>query len=125
MSLDITPVIPKGRQLIQSYGDGGFRVADVNYTGSILVFPERVIGWPVNKPEDITLDSLKDATDSEAEIMLIGCGPDFLPPPAGLREGLKALGAALEWMDTGAACRTSNILLAEDRAFAAALVAVE
>ncbi len=56
---------------------------------------------------------------------MLGCGARFAPPPKGLREGLKAQGVALEWMDTGAACRTFNVLLAEDRGAAAALIAVE
>ncbi|MBI1985608.1 MAG: Mth938-like domain-containing protein, partial [Rhodospirillales bacterium] len=43
----------------------------------------------------------------------------------GLREDLKQAGLVLEWMDTGAACRTFNVLLAEERACAAALIAVE
>ena len=52
-------------------------------------------------------------------------GPAFLPSPKGLRESLKDRGLVLEWMDTGAACRTFNVLLAEDRHCAAALIAVE
>ena len=76
---------------------------------------------------DITLNSLKDiATGSHVEILIIGCGPAFQAPPAALRDGLrKDWGVVLEWMDTGAACRTFNVLLAEDRACAAALIAVE
>ena len=59
------------------------------------------------------------------EILVVGCGAPFEPPPSGLREGLSEKGVVLEWMDTGAACRTFNVLLAEDRACAAALIAVE
>ncbi len=59
------------------------------------------------------------------EILLVGCGPCFLAEPAGLRAALREAGAVLEWMDTGAACRTFNVLLAEDRRAAAALIAVE
>ena len=59
------------------------------------------------------------------EILVVGCGALFEPPPSGLREGLSKKGVVLEWMDTGAACRTFNVLLAEDRACAAALIAVD
>ncbi|MCH7865350.1 MAG: Mth938-like domain-containing protein [Proteobacteria bacterium] len=125
--MDITPLVPAGRQLIQSYGGGRFRIAGQVHQGSVLVFPERTLPWPVTGIDGITLDSLADVTASgqAADILIIGCGPAFLPVPKGLREGLKAAAVALEWMDTGAACRTFNVLLAEDRACAAALIAVE
>ena len=64
-------------------------------------------------------------TTPEAGILVVGCGAAFEPPPSGLREGLSEKGVVLEWMDTGAACRTFNVLLAEDRACAAALIAVD
>lgn len=56
---------------------------------------------------------------------MLGCGARFMPPPSGLRDALRAMGVALEWMDTGAACRTFNVLLAEDRGAVGALIAVE
>jgi len=56
-------------------------------------------------------------------ILIVGCGPVFEAPPAGLREALAELDVVLEWMDTGAACRTFNVLLSEDRPCAAALIA--
>jgi len=48
-----------------------------------------------------------------------------LPVPSGLGEALRQQGMVLEWMDTGAACRTFNVLLGEDRRIAAALIAVD
>ena len=93
----------------------------------MLVFPERTRSWPVTGGEGITLVTLAEVTASgqAADILIIGCGPAFLPVPKGFREGLKAAAVALEWMDTSAACRTFNVLLAEDRACAAALIAVD
>ncbi len=124
--LDITPVVPAGRQLIQGYGAGKFRIAGQVHEGSVLVFAERTVAWPVGEAADITLESLAEAVGaSDVDILIIGCGAAFEPPPKGLREGLKEEGVALEWMDTGAACRTFNVLLAEDRAAAVALIAVE
>ena len=58
------------------------------------------------------------------ELLILGLGPRFLPVPAALRQALKDQGIALEAMDTGAACRTYNVLLAEDRRVAAALIAL-
>ncbi len=90
------------------------------------MFAERTVAWPVGEAADITLESLAEAVGaSDVDILIIGCGAAFEQPPKGLREGLKEEGVALEWMDTGAACRTFNVLLAEDRAAAVALIAVE
>ncbi len=125
--LDITPLVASGRQLIQGYGEGQFRVAGQVFSGSVLVFPERTLAWPVREPAQITLASLDAVTggDVPTEILLVGCGARFEPAPAGLARTLRAAGVALEWMDTGAACRTFNVLLGEDRRVAAALIAVE
>ena len=113
--------------MIQSYGAGRFRIAGKTHEGSVLVFADETRPWPVNEVGEITLQSLAPATtvDVLPEIMLIGCGNASGPPPRELREGLKAGGLVLEWMNTGAACRTFNVLLAEERSTVAALIAVD
>ncbi|MBT3306598.1 MAG: hypothetical protein HN377_08950 [Alphaproteobacteria bacterium] len=125
--MDITPNVPAGRQLIRSYGSGQFHIADTIHQGSVLVVPERTLSWPVSDVADITLDSLAPVAGEGlgVEILVLGCGPAFQAPPKRLRAALSDRGVALEWMDTGAACRTFNVLLAEERACAAALIAVE
>jgi len=125
--LDITPPLPEGSQLIQAYGNGTFRITGETHSGSVIVFPTRTVAWSVTAPDQITLESLSDVTASvEAnQILVVGCGPRALPPPAGLREGLKEAGVVLEWMDTGAACRTYNVLLIDDRVVSAALIAID
>ena len=45
MSLDISPLIPTGRQVIQSYKGGVFRVSQIDYAGPIIVFPDRTLVW--------------------------------------------------------------------------------
>lgn len=93
----------------------------------MLVFPDRSLAWDVESTANLTLQSLLPVTDvsEQAGILIIGCGPTFLAVPPGLREGLRQHRIVLEWMDTGAACRTYNVLLAEDRQLAAALIAVD
>ncbi|NQV99587.1 MAG: hypothetical protein HQ483_07805 [Rhodospirillales bacterium] len=127
MSLDITPVTAPGRQVIQRYGGGGFRIAGISFLSSVLVMAESSVAWPVTRPADITLESLQPlfADEFPVGIVLIGCGAKFTAPPKDLRAGLKAQGAVLEWMDTGAACRTLNVLLNEERQVMAALIAVD
>ncbi len=126
MSFNITPLVPKGRQVIESYGDNRFRIAGEVHEGSALVFSERFLSWPVTDPGDVSPENLAPVLTAEerVEILLVGCGPAFGPEPKGLRRALKDHGIVLEWMDTGAACRTFNVLLTEERPVAAALIAV-
>lgn len=125
---DVTPLVPSGAKLVQAYGDGGFKIAGERHAGSVVIFPRRVIGWSPTSPDAVTLVSLADVTQAEERvgILLIGCGRSFVAPPKGLRAELKQqAGVVLEWMDTGAACRTFNVLLGEGRDIAAALIAVD
>ena len=113
--------------MIDGYGNGGFTIAGNRHEGSMLVFPDRSLPWDAGKTDDISLEALTHVFEfsKEIEILIIGCGPTFEAVPAGIREGLKAHGVVLEWMDTGAACRTYNVLLAEGRRVAAALIATD
>jgi len=119
---DVTPLIPAGRQVVDSYGRNGFHVSGVAYEGAILVTAEATIAWRVASLGDVTPDSLSVLFDRGIEILLLGCGARMVPVPGALRAALKAQGMVIDAMDTGAACRTYNILLAEERRVAAALL---
>jgi uncharacterized protein len=121
--MDVTPLIPAGRQVIESYGTAGFRVSGTAHAGSILVFIDQTLVWPMAKIEDVTFDGFAPVVArGDIEILLLGCGRRMMPIPAELRRGLRARGIVLDAMDTGAACRTYNILLSEERRVAAALI---
>jgi len=123
--MDVTPAIPADRQVIDSYGDGGFHISGVAYTGSVIVFPAAVQDWPVARFADVDDAALEPLVAAdEVEILLLGCGARLELVPRELRATLRAAGIALEAMDTGAACRTYNVLLSEERRVAAALIAV-
>ena len=123
--MELTPVLPSARQVIEGYGASGFRVAGIRYVRSILVFPDATLEWPVSRFEDVTLGALQPVVGrGGTEILLLGCGARMKPVPAALRQALKQAGISLEAMDTGAACRTYTVLLAEDRRVAAALLRV-
>lgn len=83
--------------------------------------------WPVDAADAVSAESLDVVftLGESVELLLIGCGAEFGPEPAGLRAALKEAGIGLEWMDTGAACRTYNVLVGEERRVAAALIAVD
>ncbi|RWB26309.1 MAG: hypothetical protein EOQ42_30350 [Mesorhizobium sp.] len=116
-----------GRAPIDAYGNGGFRFADMSHRGSLLCLPSGIYGWEPADPLALTAaDFAKLLNEADkVEILLVGAGKDLKPLPAALRTALKAAGIAADSMSTGAAVRTYNVLLAENRAVAAALIAVE
>lgn len=127
--MDLTPLVPAGRQIIESYGAGRFRVAGKVFAGSVLVFPDRTLPWAVGEAAAITIESLSAVAESGLAggvgVLLLGCGARAAAVPADLRQALKHAGVVVETMDTGAAARTYNVLAAEGRLVAAALIAIE
>ncbi|ACL57172.1 Mth938-like domain-containing protein [Methylobacterium nodulans] len=115
-----------GRHLIDAYGSGGFRFAEMSHRGSILALPSGIHAWDVTEPAGIDAASLAPvfAAAAEVDLLLIGTGPELVFLPDALRQRLKAAGIGLDVMQTGAAARTYNILAAENRKVAAALIAV-
>lgn len=115
-----------GRAPIDAYGNGGFRFADMSHRGSLLCLPSGIHGWELQEGEPLTVASLMKvlAESSEIEVLLVGMGANLKPIPADVKAALKAKGIASDPMSTGAAVRTFNIMLAESRAVAAALIAV-
>ncbi len=125
--MDVTPLIPEGRQVIESYGEGRFRISGELHAGSVIVFPERTLAWPVTAISELTPESLGPvaAARDSVDVLLLGCGARMALLPRILKEKLRAAGIVVEPMDTGAACRTYNVLLSEERRVAAALIAVD
>ena len=121
--MELTPLVPADRQIIERYGENGFRIAGVIHRGSVLVFPDRTLSWQVASAADVTQESLAPVIEhGGVRILLLGLGRSMRAMPIMLRNTLRAAGIVLEPMDTGAACRTFNVLVAEDRPVAAALL---
>lgn len=124
--MEMTPLIPGDRQLIGAYGPGLFRVSGVVHEQSIVVFPDRTLEWHVSAFDQIDAESFAAVTEAvpPVEVLLLGTGSrhEFVSPA--LRRTLRDSGIVLDTMDTGAACRTYNVLMAEDRRVAAALIAL-
>ena len=118
-----------GRAPIEAYGNGGFRFADMSHRGSILALPSGIEAWPVTSVGGDHAGRTDSGCIDEAaaiEILLIGTGETMVPLAARARAQLsRSAGLFPELMSTGAAVRTFNVLLSEERAVAAALVAVE
>lgn len=115
-----------GRHAIDAYGNGGFRFADMSHKGSILILPSGVRAWDVADANALTTADFKGVFDEAAEIelLLLGTGTGIVPLPESIRWRFREARIGLELMPTGAAARTFNILLAENRRVAAGLVAV-
>jgi uncharacterized protein len=116
-----TEVSFEGRLPIDGYGPGGFRVAGAVHLGPMALLPEGIVVW----------DGLPDfgpflERAASFDVLLVGTGADMAPFP-GFAEGrarLEAAGPGVELMGTPSACRTYNVLLAEGRRVAAALMPV-
>ena len=116
-----------GRAPIDAYGNGGFRFADMSHRGSILCLPSGIHGWQPADEAALAEPDFARVLDEAGviDILLVGTGRDLRPLPAALGARLREAGIAADPMSTGAAVRTYNVLLAEDRAVAAALLAVD
>lgn len=104
---------------IDGYGPGFFRVADQVLEGPLCISEAKSIGWG-GYEDTATLLAMKDDID----FLLVGTGPDMAHVPSTFRATLEDAGIGIEHMATPSACRTFNVLMAEGRRVAAALLPV-
>ncbi|RAK52350.1 Mth938-like domain-containing protein [Phenylobacterium deserti] len=112
---------------IDAYGDGGFRLDGARHDGSVLIVADEPRSWSVTSLAELTPESLEPVLAAgrvEVEFVLLGVGARNAMPPRPVREALQQAGIGLEFMDTPAAARLYNVLTAEGRRLAAALIAV-
>lgn len=116
-----------GRAPIEAYGNGGFRFADMSHRGSILCLPSGIYGWDATLEEPFSGNRLGKVFEEADEIrfLLFGTGREIRRLPPALADRLRQAGISCDPMSTGAAVRTFNVMLAEGRPVAAALVAVD
>ena len=118
------PPLPR-RGPVPSYGNGGVPFAGMSHRGSLLCLPSGIHGWDAPATVDVASLERVLAESDGIEVLLVGTGRDLVPLSAEVRGALREQGIVAEPMSTGAAVRTFNVLLAEARAVAAALVAVD
>jgi uncharacterized protein len=111
---------------IDAYGNGGFRFGGMSHRGSLLFFPDGIWAWPVDDARELSEGSLSAAFDraESLDFFLIGAGRDPWVLPDKLRQRFRDSSLSVDTMTTGAAVRTYNILLAENRRVGAGLIAV-
>jgi uncharacterized protein len=109
--------------LIRSYTNGELRVGEQVFHRSCILTPDRVIAdWRPTKVEDLQEEDLQVLFEQKPEVVLLGTGNRLEFPPVKIRGAFARAGVALETMDLGAACRTFNVLVQEERRVCAALL---
>jgi len=112
---------------IDAYGNGGFRFAGMSHKGSLICTPGGMDAWRISAASEITLASLKLVLDvaDRIDVLLIGTGADIAPLDRSIKAAFADRRVIVEAVPTRSAVSTYNILLGEQRAVAAALLAVE
>jgi uncharacterized protein len=123
--MDITPLVREGQKIVQSYDGGVFRISGENYHTPILLSPGRVEPWNISRPiNELSAEDfdplIRQAADFD--VFLLGCGRTMVFLPTDMKHALKRQGLSFDVMDSGAACRTYNVLMAEGRRVLAALL---
>jgi uncharacterized protein len=119
--------VARNAPTIDAYGDGGFRLAGARHDGSVLILQDEPRSWGVTEVATLTLADFAPVLEAglaDVEFVLLGTGPRNALPSREVRDGLRAAGLGLEFMDTPAAARLYNLLTSEGRKLAAALIAV-
>ncbi|MGA8948531.1 MAG: MTH938/NDUFAF3 family protein [Pseudolabrys sp.] len=111
---------------IDAYGKGGFRFAGMSHRGSLLCFPDGIWAWPITDLAELNEAALRAAFERAdgLDFFLIGAGRDPWALPEDLRQKFREVLLSVDAMATGAAVRTYNILVAENRRVGAGLIAV-
>jgi len=125
MKMEFTEINSSEEAFVAGYGDGGFRMGDSRFEGSMMITPDGFYPWAVSEKSEISIENLEPILNaSGVEIIVIGLGPNMAFLPKNIRAAFEEKKIAIEAMDTGAAARTYNVLLQEGRLVAAALIAI-
>ena len=112
-----------GRNLFTGYGDGYVAINDRRYDHAVVVVPEgEVERWNPDSLEKVTAADLEALRERAPELVILGTGATHRFPRPEVTRPLAAAGISFESMDTKAACRTYNLLMAEGRQVLAAIL---
>lgn len=113
---------PSALNTFSGYGEGFVLVNGQRHEASMIVLPERILPWEVAGFDALEEVDFQVFLEMNLEILLLGTGPKQRFPHPRLTQALAAKRVGVEAMDLHAACRTYNILMAEERRVAAALL---
>ncbi len=114
-----------GQNLIRAYAPGSITINSKAYDRSLIVTPAQVMDWPPASFDELLAAHFEMIAGMKLEVVILGTGSKLRFPPPGLTRALVEAQVGLEVMDTGAACRTYNILMSDGRRVAAALLMIE
>jgi len=114
-----------GGLLIKGYEQGRIRVGSTDYRASLIVAPDRVIDdWPPQTVDELRAEHFTPILALNPQVIVLGTGETHRFPDPACYVAAMEKGIGVEIMETGAACRTYNILMAEGRSVAAALIMI-
>jgi uncharacterized protein len=135
--MDVTPLLGGNQKIVQSYAAGRFRISGTVFETDVIVWGSTVLPWlqapdlgKVVGGEDGRIENLISSLAKleflfgEIEILLVGSGERGLVLPSSARQKVRGICPSVEIMDTGAACRTFNVLTAEGRRVGASLLRI-
>jgi uncharacterized protein len=113
---------PSALNTFSGYGDGYVMINGQRHDSNLIVTPEQLLPWSASGFDALTESDFQGFLDLKLEILLLGTGPKQRFPHPRLTRVLAEKRIGVEAMDIQAACRTYNILMAEERRVAAALL---
>jgi uncharacterized protein len=119
--MDVTPLISSQNSVIQSYGPSGFKISGVHYKGAILVTPDNVQSFPTQDLNNLSAQMLNELLSERVDVIFVGTGKTMQHLSPDIKADFKEHKINIETMDTGAACRTFNVLMSDGRKIAAIL----
>ena len=113
----------QGHNVVTAYGEGYIAINGIEHHASLIVAPDHLIeSWPVTSARELRVEDFRGLMETGASVILLGTGAKQVFPPPALLRSLSTQGKAVEVMDSFAACRTYNILVAEGRDVVAGLI---
>ena len=113
----------EGQNAISRHGAGGVLVNGIEHRRSVIVpWAGQVQRWPVDGFDALTEAHFASLADLAPALVIFGSGPKIRFVRPALLRALIERRIGVETMDTAAACRTYNVLLAEGRSVVAALL---
>ncbi|HUW97735.1 MAG TPA: MTH938/NDUFAF3 family protein [Acidiferrobacter sp.] len=112
-----------GRHVIRTYEPGRILIGTASYERSLILTPDRIIDdWRPQHFGELDAQALEELLGLQAEVVLLGTGSKLRFLGSAQPASPTHLPVAIECMDTGAACRTYNLLLSEGRPVAVGLL---
>ncbi|NEX21391.1 Xcc1710-like domain-containing protein [Thiorhodococcus mannitoliphagus] len=109
--------------LVEGYGPEGILVGGRRFRSSLILAPDRIVeDWGPSSAAVLAREHLETLLALDPQLIVLGTGDTQVFPPPEVYFWVMERGVGIEVMDTGAACRTYNILMSEGRRVAAGLI---